>query len=168
MSSIKLTNLTICIILILEKVIIFILKKRVIKMITKQTLFKILAIASLTFITSGTVFADSNNDKSIFPLNGQFSQNIHSKIERNLSSTNPIGIAGLNSFEQKKFNDYGIEVEKKFSSIVQNIDVIFEKTSAGINITVKKTSGGLILLKYMDQENLDKANLNKGTVRDNI
>jgi hypothetical protein len=137
-------------------------------MITKQNLFKILAIASLTFITSGTVFANSNNDQSIFPLKLQFSQNLHSKIERNLSSTNPLGIVGSNILEQKKFNHYGIEVEKKFSSIVENIDVIFEKTSAGLNITVKKTSGGLILLKYMDQENLDKANLNKVTVKDNI
>jgi hypothetical protein len=137
-------------------------------MIIKQTLFKILAIASLTFITSSTVFANSNNDQSIFPLKWRFSQNLHSKIERNLSYTNPLGIVDLNSLEQKKFNHYGIEVEKKFSSIVQNIDVIFEKTSAGLNITVKKTFGGLILLKYMDQENFDKANLNKCTVKDNI
>ena len=137
-------------------------------MLIKQTLFKILAIASLTFITSSTVFANSNNDQSIFPLKWQFSQNLHSKIERNLSSTNPLGIIDLNSLEQKKFNHYGIEVEKEFSSIVQNIDVIFEKTSAGLNITVKKNFGGLILLKYLDQENLDKANLKKGTVKDNI
>ena len=137
-------------------------------MITKQIIFKTLGIAYLTFITSGTVFANSNNDNSIFPLKSQFSKNLHSKIDRNLSSTNPREIFGLNTFEQKKFNNYGIEVVNDLNSIVENIDVIFEKNSTGLKITVKRTSGGLILLKYMDQENLEKENLNKGTVGDNI
>jgi hypothetical protein len=137
-------------------------------MITKQAFFKTLAIASLTFITSGTVFAHSNHDQSTVPFKWQFSENLHSKIERNLGSTNPTGIIGLNSFEQKKFNHYGVKVGNKFSSIVQNIDVNFEKTSVGIKITVEKTSGGLIFIKFMDQENLDKANLNKSAIEDNI
>ena len=137
-------------------------------MITKQNLFKILAIASLTFITSGTVFANSNNDQSIFPLKLQFSQNLHWKIERNLSSTNPREVFGLNTFEQKKIKHYGNEVGNKLSSTVENIDVTFEKTSAGLKITVERTSGGLIFLKHMDQENLEKENLNKGTVEGNI
>ena len=122
----------------------------------------------MTFITSGTVFANSNNDNSIFPLKSQFSKNLHSKIDRNLSSTNPREIFGLNTFEQKEFNNYGIEDENNFSSIVENIDIIFEKTSADLKITVEKTYGGLISLKYMDQENLKKEILNKGTVEDNI
>jgi hypothetical protein len=104
-------------------------------MITKQAIFKILAIASLTFITSGTVFAHSNHDHSTVPFKWQFSENLNSKIERNLGSTNPTGIIGLNSFEQKKFNHYGIKVGNKFSSIVQNIDVTFIRTSAGLKIT---------------------------------
>ena len=163
-----LTNLTICIILILDEVIIFILKKRVIKMITKQIIFKTLVIFSLTFITSGTVFANSNNDKSIFPLKSKFSKNQYSKIERNLSSTNPREVFGLNTFEQKKIKQYGNEVGNKLSSTVENIDVTFEKTSAGLKITVERTSGGLIFLKYIDQENLKKENINKGTIEDNI
>ena len=137
-------------------------------MITKQIILKTLGIAYLTFITSGTVFANSNNDNSIFPLKSQFSKNLHSKIDRNLSSTNPREIFGLNTFEQKKFNNYGIEVVNDLNSIVENIDVIFEKNSTGLKITVKRTSGGLILLKYMDQENLEKENLNIGMVEDNI
>jgi hypothetical protein len=104
-------------------------------MVTKQTIFKTLAIAFLTFITSGAVFAHSNHDHSTVPFKWQFSENLHSKIERNLSSTNPTGIIGLNSFEQKKFNHYGIKVGNKFSSIVQNIDVTFVRTSAGLKIT---------------------------------
>ena len=75
-------------------------------MITKQITLKALAIV-LIFITSGTVFASSNNDKYIFATKSQFSKNLHSKIERNLSSTNPGEIFGLNTFEQKKFNNYG-------------------------------------------------------------
>ena len=135
-------------------------------MITKQAFFKTLAIASLTFITSGTVFAHCNDDTSTFPFQWQFSENLNTKIEKNLSSTNSRKIFGLNTFEQKKFNHYGVKVGNKFSSIVQNIDVNFEKTSVGIKITVEKTSGGLIFIKFMDQENLDKANLYKSAIED--
>jgi hypothetical protein len=145
----------------------FYIKKRVIKMITKQIIFKTFAIA-LTFIISGTVFANSNNDKSIFPKKSQFSKNQHSKIDRNLSSTNPREIFGLNTLEKKKINHYEIEVGNNFSSIVENIDVIFEKTSADLKINVKRTSGGLIFLMYIHQENIEKENLNKVTVDDNI
>jgi hypothetical protein len=136
-------------------------------MITKQIIFKTFAIA-LAFINSGTVFANSNNDKSIFPTKSQFSKNLHSKIGRNLSSTNTKEIFGLNIFEQKKINHYGIEVGNNFSSMVENIDIIFEKTSADLKITVERTSGDLIFLKYINQENIEKENLNKGTVEDNI
>jgi hypothetical protein len=136
-------------------------------MITKQNILKTSAIV-LTFITSGTVFANSNNYKSIFPTKSQFSKNLHSKFEKNLSSKIPREILGLNTFEQKKINHYGIEVGNNFTSIVQNIDVIFEKTSADLKIRVERTSGRLILLKYMDQENLEKENFIKGTVEDNI
>jgi hypothetical protein len=163
-----LTNLTSCIVLILDKVIIFILKKRVIKMITKQIIFKTLAIASFSFITSCTVFANSNNNQSIFPLKWQFSKNLHSKNERNLSYASPKLIVGLNTFDQKKFNHYGIQDGNKFISTVENIDVIFKNNSAGLKITVEKNYGELIILRYMDKENLDKINLNKVTVENNI
>jgi hypothetical protein len=104
-------------------------------MIAKKTIFKTLAIASLTLITSSTVFAHSNHDHSTVPLKWQFSENLHSKIKRNLNSTKPTGVIGLNPFEQKKFKHYGMKVGNKFSSIVQNIDITFERTSAGLKIT---------------------------------
>jgi hypothetical protein len=136
-------------------------------MITKKIILKTLGIAYLIFITSGTVFANSNN-KSIFPIKEKFSKNLQSEINRNHSSTNPREIFRLNTFEQKKFNNYGIEVGNSLNSIIENIDVIFEKNSEGLKITVEKTSGGLIFLKYMEQKNLEKENLNKETVEDNI
>jgi hypothetical protein len=139
-------------------------------MITKQIILKTLGIAYLTFFTSGWVFANSSNDESIFPLKSKFSKNLHSKIDRNLSYKNPGEIFGLNTFEQKKLNNYGIKIKNNLNSIVENIDVIFEKNSAGLTITVERTSGELIFLKYMDldKSNLAKANLNKGTFKDKI
>ena len=101
----------------------------------KQTMFKTLAIASLTLIASGTVFAHSNHDHSMVPFKWKFSENLHSKIERDLNSTKPIEAIGLNPFGQKKFNHYGVKIENKFSSIVQNIDITFERTSAGLKVT---------------------------------
>lgn len=103
-------------------------------MTAKQNIFKTLAIASMTLIASGTVFAHSNHDHSTVPFKWQFSENLHSKIEKNLNSTKPAGVIGLNIFEQKQFNHYGIKVGNKFSSIVQNIDITFERTSAGLKV----------------------------------
>jgi curved DNA-binding protein CbpA len=125
-------------------------------MITKQIIFKTFGIAYLTLITSSTVFANSNNDESIFQLKSKFSKNLNSKIDRNLSYTKSGEIFGLNTFEQKTLNNYGIKVKNNLNSIIENIDVIFETNSAGLKITVERTSGRLIFLKYMDQKNVEK------------
>ena len=90
----------------------------------KQNIFINLAIALMTLIASGTVFAHSNDDHSTVPFKWQFSEKMNSKIEKNLNSTKPSGVIGLNLFKQKKFN-----------SIVQNIDITFERTSAGLKVT---------------------------------
>jgi len=100
----------------------------------KQTILKTLAIASMTLITASASFAHSDHDHSTVPFKWQFSEKLNSKVEKNLNSTKPSGVVGLNPFEQKKFNHYGIKVGNKFSSRIRNIDVIFERTSAGIKI----------------------------------
>ena len=102
----------------------------------KQTIFKTLALASFTLFASGTVFAQPNHDHSTVPFKWQFLESLYSKIERNLNTSEPTGgVIGLNPFDQKKFNQDGIKVENKFSSIVRNIDVTFERTSAGLKVT---------------------------------
>ena len=101
----------------------------------KQTIFKTLAFASFTLFASGTVFAQPNHDHSTVPFKWQFLESLYSKIERNLNSSKPTGVIGLNPFDLKKFNHYGIKVGNKFSSIVRNIDVTFERTSAGLKVT---------------------------------
>jgi hypothetical protein len=115
----------------------------------KQTIFKTLALASFTLFASGTVFAQPNHDHSTVPFKWQFLESLYSKIERNLNSSKPTGVIGLNPFDLKKFNHYGIKVGNKFSSIVQNIDVTFERTSAGLKVTgasvFKTTMAGEIL-----------------------
>ena len=114
----------------------YIYKKGGKTMRAKQTIFKTLAFASLTLFASGTVFAQPNDDRSTVPFKWQFLETLYSKIERNLNTNKPTGgVIGLNPFDQKKFNHYGIKVENKFSSIVRNIDVTFERTSAGLKVT---------------------------------
>ncbi|MFT4577685.1 MAG: hypothetical protein ACI8PD_000516 [Nitrospinales bacterium] len=130
----------------------------------KQTLFKTLAIASLTLIASGTVFAHSNHDHSMVPFKWQFSENLHSKIERDLNSTKPTGAIGLNPFEQKKFNHYGVKVGNKFSSIVQNIDITFERTSAGLKVTdasIFNTTMNIEILPFRKISKVSKVSIQK-------
>jgi hypothetical protein len=90
----------------------------------KQNILINLAIALMTLIASGTVFAHSNDDYSTVPFKWQFLEKMNAEIERNLNSTKPSGIISLNLFQQKKF-----------SSIVKNIDITFERTSAGLKVT---------------------------------
>jgi hypothetical protein len=90
----------------------------------KQNILITLAIALMTLISSGTVFAHSNDDHSTVPFKLQFSEKMNSKIEINLNSTKPSGVISLNLFQQKKF-----------SSIVKNIDITFERTSAGLKVS---------------------------------
>ena len=97
-----------------------------------RSILKTLAVASMILITTTTAVAHSVHDHSTVPFKWQFADKLYSMVERNLNATKPAGVVGLNSFEQKTFNHYGIEVGNKFSSIVRNIDVIFERTSAGI------------------------------------
>lgn len=146
------------------KFLIIITKKGDKAMKAKQTLFKTLAIASLTLIASGTVFAHSNHDHSTVPFKWQFSENMNSKIERDLNSAKPTGVIGLNPFEQKKFNHYGIKVGNKFSSIVQNVDVTFERTSAGLKITdasVFSTTMNGEILPFKKVSKISKVSLQK-------
>ena len=90
----------------------------------KQNILITLAIALMTLISSGTVFARSNDDYSTVPFKWQFLEKMNAQIERNLNSTKPSGVISLNLFQQKKF-----------SSIVKNIDITFERTSAGLKVT---------------------------------
>jgi len=101
----------------------------------KQTIFKTMAFSFFILFASGTVFAKPNHDHFTVPFKWQFLESLYSKIERNLNTSKPTGgVIGLNPFDQKKFNHYGIKVENKLSSIVRNIDVTFERTSTGLKV----------------------------------
>ena len=85
----------------------------------KRRILKTLAVASMTLITTTTAFAHSAHNHSMVPFKWQFSEKLYSKVEGNLNATKSTGVIGLNTFEQKKFDHYGIKVGNKFSSIVQ-------------------------------------------------
>ena len=85
MSNLILTNLIYCLILNLYTIISFNYnyQKGDKAMRAKQNIFITLAIASMTLIASGTVFAHSNDDNSKVPFKRQLLEEMISKIERN-------------------------------------------------------------------------------------
>ena len=100
----------------------------------KTAALKALTLVSMTLIIATTAFAHSNHDHSTVPFKWQFSEKMYSKVERDLTSAKPNGVIGLNAFEQKEFNYYGIKVGNKFHSIIRNVNVTFERTSSGLKI----------------------------------
>ena len=161
-----LTNLEICLIIILDNILSFYYNHsngdKLMK--AKRSILKTLAVASITFFTATTSFAHSTHDHSTVPFKWQFSKKLYSKVERNLNGTKPTGVIGLNPFEQKKFNHYGIKVGNKFSGIVRNIDVIFERTSAGIKVvgaSIHDTSSNNKFLPLAKDSNVSKISMKK-------
>ncbi len=102
---------------------------------TKETIFKALAITVMTLLASGTALAHSDHDHSTAPFNWEFSKKLNAKVERDLNSNKPTGTIGMNSFEQKKFDHYGIKVGNKFNTSIRNVEVTFERVSSGLKIT---------------------------------
>jgi len=101
----------------------------------KRIVLNTLAITAMTIFTSGTALAHSDHDHSKVPFNWELSKKLNAKVERNLNADRPSGAIGLNLFEQKKFEHYGIKVGNKFNTAVRNVEVTFERTSAGLKIT---------------------------------
>lgn len=102
---------------------------------TKRTILNTLAITTMTLLVSGTALAHSDHDHSMAPFNWEFSKKLNAKVERDLNSKKPTGAVGLNSFEQKKFDHYGIKVGNKFNTSIRNVEVTFERVSSGLKIT---------------------------------
>jgi len=102
---------------------------------TRRTILNTLAITAMTFLTSSTALAHSDHDHSIAPFNWEFSKKLNAKVERDLNSNKPTGTIGMNSFEQKKFDHYGVKVGNKFNSTIRNVEVTFERVSSGLKIT---------------------------------
>lgn len=101
----------------------------------KHIFLKTLAITTMTLLASGTALAHSSHDHSTASFNWEFSKKLNAKVERDLNSNKPTGSIGLNSFEQKKFDHYGIKVGNKFITSIRNVEVTFERVSSGLKIT---------------------------------
>lgn len=102
---------------------------------TKRTILNTLVITAMTLLASGTALAHSDHDHTMAPFNWEFSKKLNAKVERDLNSNKPTGTVGLNSFEQKKFDHYGIKVGNKFNTSIRNVEVTFERVSSGLKIT---------------------------------
>ncbi len=100
----------------------------------KREIFKALIIVPITLVMASTAYTHSGHDSSTVPFKWNFTNQLYSKIERNLSSAKPTGAIGLNRFEQKKFDHYGIKVGNKFNSAIRNVNVTFKRTSAGLMV----------------------------------
>ena len=130
----------------------------------KRSILKTLALASISLIIATTSFAHSSQDDSTVPCKWQFSEKLYSKVEKTLSTIKTTGVIGLNSFKQKKVNNYGAKVVNNSSSIVRNIDVIFGKTSSGIKVvdaSIFNTAANDNFVPLVKDSNISKFSMKK-------
>ncbi len=68
------------------------------------------------------------------PYEWEFSSVTENKIQHRISSSEQGGFIGLNQFEQKLMDRYGIKIGNKFHSFVDGQKVVVERTSGGIHV----------------------------------
>jgi hypothetical protein len=83
--------------------------------------------------------------------------NNRAKVEIDLNANKPTGAIGMNSFEQKKFEHYGIKVGNKFNTSIRNVEVTFERVSSGLKIT----DASLIKFSTTTEEIVPMRNISK-------
>jgi hypothetical protein len=101
---------------------------------TRKSILNALAIAATITLTSTTAMAHSDHDHSTVPYKWKLSNDMTTKMERNLLSSNPTALIGLTRFEQKKLDHYAIGLGNKFNTDVRGINFLMERTSAGMKI----------------------------------
>jgi hypothetical protein len=101
---------------------------------TKKSILNALAIAATITLTSTAAMAHSDHDHSTVSYKWKLSNNMTTKMERTLVSSNPTALIGLTHFEQKKLDHYDIDLGNKFNTEVRGINFLMERTSAGMKI----------------------------------
>ena len=95
---------------------------------TKTYLLNALAIAATITLTSTAAMAHSDHDHSTVSYKWKLSNNMTTKMERTLVSSNPSPLIGLTHFEQKKLDHYDIDLGNKFNTEVRGINFLMERT----------------------------------------
>jgi hypothetical protein len=125
-------------------------------MTTTRNILSSLAIAATMTLTSTAAMAHSAHDHSTVSYKWEMSKNLQSKIDRRLNSSNPTSLIGLNPFEQKKLENYDINVGSKFNTETSGIKFLMERTTAGMKIVnVSRTEK----VSYTDQVPIKKVNI---------
>jgi hypothetical protein len=122
---------------------------------TKISILNALAIAATISLTSTAAMAHSDHDHSTVSYKWKLSQDMASKMERNLVSSNPTSLIGLSHFEQKKLDHYDIDLGNRFNTEVRGINFLMERTSAGMKIIDANRASNVA---YTDQVPIKETN----------
>ncbi len=96
---------------------------------------KVVATSFLFALTSSVAFAHSGHDFSKLPMKWEFTKATKAKIERILKvNQNKVAAIGTSKLEQKFFDDYNVDVGKRFLAQVDGKTLTLQRTSSGILI----------------------------------
>lgn len=95
---------------------------------------KTAAMFTLVLFVSSPAWAHSTHDHSTIPFKWEFSNGVKAKIDRSLQMKEAAGTIGLNKFEQRKLNHYGIKVYNQFKTHYRGLVMEVERNTMGLRI----------------------------------
>jgi len=105
--------------------------------------------AGVSLVSMGNQHAHVGHDHSYLPYEWEFANKTMNRIQNRMDQEDTAHYVGLNRFEQKLLNKYGIKAGNTFHAYINGADVLFERTASGVKV-----------VKVMDGATLAKSNGN--------
>jgi hypothetical protein len=105
--------------------------------------------SGVSLVSMGNHHAHVGHDHSYLPYEWEFAHKTMNRIQNRMDREDMAHYVGLNRFEQKLLNKYGIKAGNTFHSYINGADVLLERTASGVKV-----------VKVMDDATVAKSNEN--------
>ena len=90
--------------------------------------------ASVSMASMGETRSHVGHDHRYLPYEWDFSRETMNKIQNRIDRMDTANFVGLNHFEQKLMNKYGIKAGYTFHTYINGVDVMLERTVSGVKV----------------------------------
>jgi len=104
--------------------------------------------AGVSLVSMGNQHAHVGHDHSYLPYEWEFANKTMNRIQNRMDREDTAHYVGLNRFEQKLLNKYGIKAGNTFHAYINGADVLLERTAGGVKVV--KVMDGATLAKSND------------------
>ena len=90
--------------------------------------------AGVSLVSMGNQHAHVGHDHSYLPYEWEFANKTMNRIQNRMDREDTAHYVGLNRFEQKLLNKYGIKAGNTFHAYINGADVLLERTASGVKV----------------------------------